>query len=744
MTSRLNVMGNIGSTELGLRALDGTLLPLEKVNATGSLSNGLFGMLIEQHYTNTSSRNIETVYTFALMPDAVLLGLELQIGERRLSGTAVPVAKARQDYEEALEDGNTSALLEKSDDGLYTVSLGNLLAGESAVIGYRYAQPISSRNGNQRITIPAAVAPRYGNPGGQVQPHQVPESDVLAEYLLNVSVRVEGNISADLIDCPTHKTRLTSEGDSTRIDLQGAYLDRDVVIILKLPQRAAVYVTETDHGWIAYAPVIATAPELEEASANLSLRIVIDCSGSMQGESIKSARRGAMRAVEVLGDTDEFSITRFGSTCEHCFAQLKPAVRGSKAHALHYLHSTDANLGGTEMAAALNAAAGLPGAFERSDVLMVTDGQIWDVDTLVASARASGLRYFIVGAGSSPSHKTLTRLAESTGGSYIAVTPGEDIEQAIVEQLARMRQPRAVSPELLWSAPSPEWQTSLPQSLFRQEAVVVFAGLKNKPNGALTLQYTTVDGKQIAEPFSVNAWPGDPELLLRVGTALRIQEAEAGDSKQLTDDEITELAVTHNLVSQHTNYIVTLERAESEKPVDLPQIVKVKQMMSILSEKHQEISYQDMPAFLRRQSEPSESKTTMMMDRIPAFEEPALEKFAAALNRRMEERNSGVVPSRIEVLDRLGIPEQLMGELINLVRRGEDEFEVVFVLLLLLADMGQLSPLSENNLRIVKELHRRISPERLGYLQDRLRYHVVDYLAHPEKSRKKGVFNMFC
>ena len=63
--------------------------------------------------------------------------------------------------------------------------------------------------------------------------------------------------------------------------------------------------------------------------------------------------------------------------------------------------------------------------------------------------------------------------------------------------------------------------------------------------------------------------------------------------------------------------------------------------------------------------------------------------------------------------------------------------------MLLLADFGQLSPLSESNLRIVKELHLRLSPERIAYLQDRLRDDVVDYLAHPEKSRKKGLFNMF-
>ena len=120
----------------GLRALDGTVLPLTRVVAEGRLRNGLFEMSVEQHYRNAGRTNLETVYTFPLMPDAVLLGLELQMGERRLAGKALPVATAREAYEEALEDGNSAALLEKVTDGLYTVSVGNLLAGETASIRY--------------------------------------------------------------------------------------------------------------------------------------------------------------------------------------------------------------------------------------------------------------------------------------------------------------------------------------------------------------------------------------------------------------------------------------------------------------------------------------------------------------------------------------------------------------------------------------------------------------------------------
>jgi Ca-activated chloride channel family protein len=451
-------------TSRGLCALDGTLLALKKLIAEGKLRNELLEMSVEQHYQNSSAANLEAVYTFPLMPDAVLLGLELIIGDRHLFGVSVPVAEARHSYEQALEDGNSAVMLEKATDGLYTVNIGNLLAGESACIRYQYAQPIATKNGTMRITIPTTVPPRYGNSAAQLQPHQAPESDVLAEYPFRLSVHIEGESNPAVITSPTHKTTLSRAEDGTTINFPAAHLDRDAVIMVKRAQRTTVYIAETSAGCIAYAPVAASLPEESRPLAATSLRLVIDCSGSMAGASILSARRGAMRAIETLTEADEFSITRFGSRFEHYRARLLKVSFGIRAMALRYLHSTDATLGGTEMQSALMAASQLVAESKRSDVLLVTDGEIWEIDALVHFARDTGMRYFIVGVGFSPSHENLSQLAECTGGAYVAATPGEDIEQAIVDVMTRIKQPSICNAHLGWSTES-LWQTRMPDTL---------------------------------------------------------------------------------------------------------------------------------------------------------------------------------------------------------------------------------------------------------------------------------------
>ena len=92
--------------------------------------------------------------------EAAFLGLEIEIGARRLIARAKRTDQARREYETAIDEGNTAVLLEQADEGLYTASLGNLLAGESAVIRYRYAELLDVVQGSARLRIPTVIAPR--------------------------------------------------------------------------------------------------------------------------------------------------------------------------------------------------------------------------------------------------------------------------------------------------------------------------------------------------------------------------------------------------------------------------------------------------------------------------------------------------------------------------------------------------------------------------------------------------------
>lgn len=90
-------------------------------------------------------------------------------------------------------------------------------------------------------------------------------------------------------------------------------------------------------------------------------------------------------------------------------------------------------MGGTEIAAALRAAyritgepgiAGEPG-MDR-DLLLITDGEVWDTKQPVAEARRSGYRIFTVGVGSAVAEAFVRELAAATGGACELVAPRQD------------------------------------------------------------------------------------------------------------------------------------------------------------------------------------------------------------------------------------------------------------------------------------------------------------------------------
>jgi hypothetical protein len=136
----------------------------------------------------------------------------------------------------------------------------------------------------------------------------------------------------------------------------------------------------------------------------------------------------------------------------------------------------------------------------------------------------------------------------------------------------------------------------------------------------------------------------------------------------------------------------------------------------------------DVPMFSRREkvnefsSSVADTSVSFMQELMVDYSVDTLrQNFALALNKRLGERNTGVVPSRIAVLVRLGLESDVADLLHQLVRDGADESEAVFALLLLLAEVGELADLSAANLDIVKQLTLRISAERLSELQSQLR-----------------------
>ena len=117
-------------TKHGLQAVDGGDILLESVSVAVVFRDLLAETVLTQVYRNRETGPVEAVYTFPLASQAVLLDLAVCIGGRHLQGVVVAKPAAEEHYEQAIAEGNMAIMLEQVQPGLYTMNVGNILAGE--------------------------------------------------------------------------------------------------------------------------------------------------------------------------------------------------------------------------------------------------------------------------------------------------------------------------------------------------------------------------------------------------------------------------------------------------------------------------------------------------------------------------------------------------------------------------------------------------------------------------------------
>lgn len=551
---------------------------LVDVQAEGRLDAALFGLTLRQTYRNTSDRPLEVVYTFPLPSQAVLLGFASELNGDRQDGVVVAKREAERQYEESLEEGDAPVMLESHADGLHTANIGNLKPGDEIVLECRFVQLLSFEQGRLRVSIPTTIAPRYGRPEeAGLQPQQVPLANLDADYRLKLSIAIGQALAGSRAECPTHRFESTEAGDgSLRLDLApSARLDRDVVVIVTPREpRPSLLVRATD-ATNPSAPVVVMAalqPPLGAPRARIGLKLLVDCSGSMNGDGIASARAALHGVINGLGEQDRLCMSRFGSTVDHV---VKPTA--GKPQALRHIRSVidtiHANLGGTEMEGALAEVFGLSvrDEDEGGDVLLITDGEIWQADEMVAAARSSGHRVFAIGVGSAPAEGVLRSLAEATGGACEFATPGEALESAALRMLSRIRQPQFAHARVDWGK-APVWTCGPTPGLFGGDTVIALAGFSETINGgAVRLLADDANGKTVELARGEAGAPCPGDSLSRVAAARRLSAS--------TESDALALAVQYQLMTKQTNCILVHQRAAADKTTEQAELHRVKSMV---------------------------------------------------------------------------------------------------------------------------------------------------------------------
>ena len=179
--------------------------------------------------------------------------------------------------------------------------------------------------------------------------------------------------------------------------------------------------------------------------------LVLDTSGSMEGDKLFQAKEAARYILTHLNPEDRFNVIAFSTGVKHFAYQLQPVSQASQA--ISWIENKPA-LGGTNINQALLEAIAQRNPTEDSNtgrplvLLFLTDGLptegVTDIDQILSNTKNNSthyLRLFAFGVGDDVNTELLDTLAEDNRGLVSYVRPHERIDEEVSELFSKIQTP---------------------------------------------------------------------------------------------------------------------------------------------------------------------------------------------------------------------------------------------------------------------------------------------------------------
>jgi Ca-activated chloride channel homolog len=540
---------------LGTLATSQGNLPLEALDIRAVIAGTTGSVELAQGFRNPFDVPLEATYIFPLPDRAAVTAMRMEAAGHVVEAVLKERGQARTDYDTAVAQGRRAAIAEEDRPDVFTMRVGNILAGEQVTVRLRLVQPLPVEDGEITFRFPLVVAPRYipgrpldGAPAGSgvaADTGAVPDASRISPPVLlpgfpnpvRLSLRAEidpAGLALAGIRCSLHAAA-QEDGPSGRTVVAlrpGERLDRDFILRLALTDghetAASLVLTpdaEQDPGEGTF--LLTLLPPAGQGRARpRDVALVLDRSGSMSGWKIVAARRAAARIVDTLTTADRFAVFCFDNVVERppdLPDGLAEGTDRNRFRAVEHLSRTAAR-GGTEMLDPLDRAAGLlagatepetptagtagPAAAPGRDrvLVLITDGQVGNEDQILRhlGPKLAGIRVHAVGIDQAVNAGFLSRLA-TVGGGRCELVESEDRLDAAAERIhRRIGAPLAagltLSTDGLQIVPGTVAPSRLPD-LFPGVPLTVAGRWRGQPGGTVTVRGATADG----QPFEVKA-----------------------------------------------------------------------------------------------------------------------------------------------------------------------------------------------------------------------------------------------
>jgi Ca-activated chloride channel homolog len=533
-------------------------LSVKNHNVTVTIDNQVARAHVDQTFVNPSSYQLEGTYIFPLPDDAAIDDFAMWVDGQKLEGTVLDKAQALQIYEDIVRRRRDPALLEYVGHGAFQARIFPIAPHSEKRVEISYAQVLRNEGGLVKYVYPLDTEKFSPDP--------------LASVSVSVSIKSDQALKA--IYSPSHPVAIQRTGDySATLGYEATNVrpDRDFVLYY------SVSTAEVGATLLSYKPdaqsdgffLLLVAPQVKTTEEEVVARdviLVLDTSGSMQGEKIDQARRALTYVLEHLNPQDRFNVITFSTGIVSYSDRLQPA--SNRGDAEQFVDKISAG-GSTDINRALLEATADADPERPAVVIFLTDGLPTAGETDVprildniGHAARPNIRLFAFGVGDDVNTVLLDSLAEQHRGVSAYVRPGEKIDETVSDFYSKISTPVLSDIGIDWDGinVSDVYPFPLPD-LFAGSQLVIAGRYHGSGPAAVTLK-GTVNGLSQTYAFndlSFKSLGGDefiaPLWATRKIGYLLAQVRLHGESKEAID-EIVALAVKYGIVTPYTSFLI--------------------------------------------------------------------------------------------------------------------------------------------------------------------------------------------
>ena len=521
---------------------------------------------VDQVFVNDNPWTAEGTYIFPLPQGAAVSDFVMWVDGKAVHGEILEADEARTIYDDVVRRMKDPALLEYVGRKALKASVFPIPPGEERKIELEYSQILPVENGLVHYIYPLSTE-RFSSR---------PLEDLV------VRAQIESREPLKAVYSSRHEVSIDREDDYHALlglEQSDVLPDRDFELFYtisseKIGLNLLSFKEEGQDGFF----LLLAAPDVkvnEEEIVVKDIILVLDTSGSMQGEKMDQAKEAARYVLDHLNPLDRFAIVSFATTTRSFSPSLQPASQADKGK--DFLDRLEA-MGSTDINRAMIEAVGLAEEVRPTTLIFLTDGLPTEGVTVtgaildnVAREAPDNVRIFSFGVGDDVDTDLLDQISLDHGGASTYVRPGEEIDEEVSAFYRKVKIP-------VLSDLSLDWGDIIVDQVYPQRIPDLFAGsqlillgrYREGGPAKITLKgmVNQEERSYTYEDLSFRKEGGDdfiPRLWATRAVGYYLTQIRLYGEKQEWIDSIVSLSTRYGIITPYTSFLVQEKDIFSDK-----------------------------------------------------------------------------------------------------------------------------------------------------------------------------------